>query len=95
MATKRKRTPPVFHEDMLYKTWKNKLNMWQVITSVAKKEQSISILLDLLEGNAKAEKAVADIKAGERNNDDGVKVIKDKLDRILLEESADEAYKVY
>ena len=95
MVTKRKRIPPVFHEDMLYKTWKNKLNMWQIITSVTKKEQSISILLDLLEGNAKAKKAVADIKAGERNNDDGVKVIKDKLDRILLEESADEAYKVY
>ena len=38
MATKSKRTPPMFHKDTLYKTRKNKLNMWQIITSVSKKE---------------------------------------------------------
>ena len=39
-----------------------------------------------IKGNAKAEKAVADIKAEEINNDDGV-----KLDQIFLEQSVDEA----
>ena len=51
-----KRTPPVFSEHMLYKTWRNKVDMRQLVTSVPKKEQAIIILLDLLEGNAKAEK---------------------------------------
>ena len=95
MATKSKRTPPVFQEDMVYKTWKNKLNMWQIITLVPKKEQGIVVLLDSLEGNGKAEKAIADIKAEEVNNGDGIKVIIDKLDQIFLEESVGEAYKVY
>ena len=94
MATKSKRTPPVFHEDMVYKTWKNKLNMWQIITLVPKKEQGIVVSLDSLEGNGKAEKAIADIKAEEVNNGDGIKVI-EKLDQIFLEESVGEAYKVY
>ena len=92
---KSKRTLPGFHEDMVYKTWKNKLNMRQIITSVLKKEQGIVVLLDLLEGNGKAEKAIADIRAEEVNNGDGIKVIIDKLDQILLEESVGEAYKVY
>ena len=92
---KSKRTLPVFHEDMVYKTWKNKLNMRQIITSVLRKEQGIVVLLDLLEGNGKAEKAIADIRAEEVNNGDGIKVIIDMLDPILLEESVGEAYKVY
>ena len=44
-----------------------------------------------IKGNAKTEKAVADIKAEEINNDDGVKAITDKLDQIFLEQSVDEA----
>ena len=56
--------------------------MWQIITSVPKKEQGIVILLDSLEGNAKTEKAVADIRAEEINNDDGIKVVTDKLQSV-------------
>ena len=69
--------------------------MWELITSVPKKEQGIIVLLDALEGNAKADKAVADIKANELNVENGLKLITDKLDKIFLEETADEAYKVY
>ena len=58
-----------FTKTMLYKTWKNKLKMWQPIV----------VLLDSLESDAKAEKAVADIRAEEINND-GIKVITDELD---------------
>ena len=68
---------------MLCKTWKNKLQMWELITSVPKKEQDIIVLLDALEGYAKAEKAVADIKANELNDKNGLKVITDKLDKFF------------
>ena len=47
-------------------------------------------MLDSLEGTAKAEKELADIKAEEINNND-VKIITDELDQIFLEESADES----
>ena len=50
------------------------------------------VLLDSLEGTAKAEKELADIKAEERNNNNNdVKIITDELDQIFLEESADES----
>ena len=61
--------------------------MWELITSVPKKEQDIIVLLDALEGTAKAEKAVADIKANELNDKNGLKVITVKLDKIFLEET--------
>ena len=69
--------------------------MWELITSVPKKEQGIIVFLDALEGKAKAEKAVADIKANELNVENGLTLITDKLDKFFLEEIADEAYKVY
>ena len=53
--------------------------MWQIITSVPKKEQGIVVLLDSLEGNGKAEKPIADIKVEEVNIGDGIKVIIEKL----------------
>ena len=65
---------------MLYKTWRNKIDMWQLVTSVPKKEQAIIILLDSIEGNAKAEKAVSDLTANELNNDEGFNILFTKLD---------------
>ena len=53
------------------------------------------VLLDSLEGTAKAEKELADIKVEEINNNNDVKIITDELDQIFLEESADESYRVY
>ena len=43
---------------MLYKTWRDKIDIRHLVTSVLKKEQAIIILLDSLEGNARAEQAV-------------------------------------
>ena len=69
--------------------------MWELINSVPKKEQGIILLLDALESNAKAGKAVADIKANELNVENGLIHITYKFHKIFLQETADEAYKVY
>ena len=69
------RTLPVFTENMLYKTWRNKIDMWQLVTIVPKKEQVINILLDSLKGNTKAEKAISDLTATELNDDEGINII--------------------
>ena len=52
----KKKTPPRFNQDISYKSWKNKIEMWQLVTSIEKKEQGIIVLLEFLEGNSKAEK---------------------------------------
>ena len=69
------RTLPVFTENMLYKTWRNKIDMWQLVTIVPKKEQVINILLDSLKGNTKAEKTISDLTATELNDDEGINII--------------------
>ena len=40
---------------MSYKTWTNKLEMWQKVTTLPKSEQAILVLLEALDGNIKAE----------------------------------------
>ena len=62
-----------FKEDIAYKTWKNKLSMWILVTNVPKKGQAIVVLLEALEGNQKAEKAVSDLTATRLNVDDGLR----------------------
>ena len=91
----RKTAPPKFKEDVAYKTWKNKLSMWTLVTNVPKKEQAIVVLHEALEGNQKAEKAVSDLTATQLNVDDGLKVLLDKLDTAFQAETTDDAYSAY
>ena len=53
-----KKMPPKFNEKMSDSAWRNKIKMWEIVTSVDKKQRVIVVLLDALEGNVKAEKVV-------------------------------------
>ena len=90
-----KRAPPKFTDGMLYKTRQNKIEMWELVTDVPLNKHGIIVLLDSLEGNAKAEKAVIDLSASQLNNDGGLNVLFAKLDLVYQEEAVDEAYNVY
>ena len=76
--------PPVFNENMLYKTRTNKIDMWQLVKSISKKGQATIILLDSLEGNAKGEKVFTDLAATKLN------MLKGKL--VFKDETIDEAF---
>ena len=89
-----KRAPPKFTDDILYKTWRNKIEIWELVTNVPLNKRGIIVLLDSLEGNAKAEKAVVDLSASQLNNDGGLNVLFAKLD-LVYKEAVDEAYNVY
>ena len=86
-----KKTPPKFNEKMSYSAWKNKIKMWEIVTSVDQKERAIIILFDALEGNVKAEKAVQDLRAEELNTKDGMNILLNKLDVVFKSETVDEA----
>ena len=43
--------------------------MWQLVTSTDEKEQAIVVLLESLDGNTKAEKAVSEFTAIKLNSD--------------------------
>ena len=47
-------------EGMSYKTWKNKIDMWKIAPAIPKEQQAIIVLLELLEGNDKAKKALSE-----------------------------------
>ena len=87
-----KKTPPKFNEKMSYSAWKNKIKMWEIVTSVDQKERAIIVLFDALEGNVKAEKAVQDLRAEELNKTDGMNILLNKLDVVFKSETVDEVY---
>ena len=57
--TSTKVAPPIFSNDVSYKVWKSRIQMWEVVCGTPKNEQGIIVLLKSLSGNKKAEKAVS------------------------------------
>ena len=51
-----KKTPPKFVNEIPYKTWKNKIDIWKVARYIPKEQKAIIVLIVSLEGNAKTEK---------------------------------------
>ena len=69
--------------------------MWKIVTPIPKEQQAIIVSLEVLEGNAKAEKAVAELTAIDVNNKNGTKLLIEKSDKIFESDKIDEAYLVY
>ena len=93
--TSSRKTPTKFNEKMSYSAWRNKIKMWEIVTSVDKKERAIIVLLDALEENVKAEKAVRDLRVEELNTTDGMNILLNKLDVVFKSEKVGEAYNAY
>ena len=47
MAQSSYKVPPKLGEDTPYETWKNEVNMWQLITDLDKNKQALAIGLSL------------------------------------------------
>ena len=90
-----KKTPPKFLEGMSYKTWKNKIDMWKIVTAILKEQKAIIVLLESLDGNAKAEKGKSELTATDVNNENGMKLLIEKLDKVFENDKIVEAYLVY
>ena len=66
-----------------------------VATSTDKKEQAIIVLLESLDNNTKAEKAVSEFNGTELNSDGGMELLTAKLDNVIQSETINEAYETY
>ena len=75
--------PPKLKNDTSYSEWKNKLDMWCIVCGYEKKEQAIIVLLQSLNENKKAEKAVSKLKVTDLNVDDGFDKLINKLDKTF------------
>ena len=75
-------TPPKLKGDTLYTEWKNRLQMWRTACGYVKKEKAI-VLLQSLNENKKAEKAVSKLTVTDFNVDDSLEKLLEKLDSIF------------
>ena len=69
--------------------------MWALETSIAIKDQTIVVLLEDLDENIKAKRAVSELTASNLNEDTGLKLLLDKLHLTFGAENVDDAYSVY
>lgn len=61
--------------------------MWQLVTSVPKNEQAITVWLESLGSNIKVEKAIDQFTATDLNADDGMKTLLNKLHNVFQSEA--------
>ena len=85
------KNPPKFDEDG-YESWKNELDMWQLVTDLEKRKQALAVTLSL---TGKAKEAALGINAGDLNKEEGMKTLIDTLDKVFLKEQVDCAYESY
>ena len=87
------KAPPAFIEGMNYADWKLDLELWMEFTTIEKKKQGTALLLELKAGKVKD--AVRSLGKAALVAEDGLKRIMDHLDKIYLEDSAQESYRAY
>lgn len=61
--------------------------MWQLVTSVPKNEQAITVWLESLGSNVKVEKAIDQFTATDLNADDGMKTLLNKSHNVFQSEA--------
>ena len=69
--------------------------MWRTVCGYAKKEQTTVVLLQFLNENKKAEKAVSKLTVTDLNVDDGLENLLEKLYSTFKMEKTQESYNVY
>ena len=69
--------------------------MWKLVCGIDKKEEGIIILLQSLNGNKKAQKAVGNLTADMLSNDNGLNIVLEKLGAIFQSEEIEDAYFTY
>ena len=93
MAVSNMKNPPVFKEDDTdYEQWKKDIDLWSVLTDLAKVKQAISIHLSL---SGRARKATSELTKTELNSENGVKTLLDKLDRVFLQDENWRCFNAY
>lgn len=85
-----KKTPPTFFSP--YSEWKEKVLMWQMVTSVPVKEQGILVRLVSFENDKAAERTVSRLKKEVLNSDDGLEKLLACLDEAYKTDETDEQY---
>lgn len=84
--------PPSLGPDTVYETWKNELEVWELVTDVKPEKQALAVTLSLT-GQARAR--ALEIDAAELNTGDGMNVLVTTLDALFLQDEVDLAYMSY
>ncbi len=85
------KNPPKFEESS-YDTWKNEVDIWELVTDLEKKKRALAVTLSL---SGKARDTALAIKAEDLNKDTGMQTLLVALDKVFLKETVDSAYEAY
>lgn len=87
------KNPPAFDQrSMGYETWKNEVQVWQLVTELKKEKQALAVSLSLT-GNAR--ESAMEIPAADLGSEDGMTKLFAQLDKVFLRDDKDRAYEAY
>ena len=92
MAGNNFKIPPTFTEESCYEVWKNEIEMWKLVTDLAKKKQALAVALSLA---GKPREVALEIPTSVLNAEDGVDKLIEKLDDVFLTEEHENSYVAY
>jgi hypothetical protein len=77
---------------MTYETWKNKIEMWKLVTDLKSDKQALAVSLSLT-GNAR--EVAMEVAAADLAKEVGMKTLIENLDKVFLRYDKDKAYEAY
>ena len=75
-----------------YQTWRNEIEMWQLVTDLEKKKQAVAVALSL---TGSYREVAMEVPKDDLNKDNGMETLLTKMDSAFKRETADEAYDSY
>ena len=86
------KNPPKLEADMPYESWKNELEVWQLVTDLDKNKRALAVTLTL---TGRAQEADLEVPAKDINTDGGMVTLFAALDKVFQKEKIDSMYEAY
>ena len=86
------KAPPVMREDATFEEWKKEIQVWRLVTDLAKEKQGHAVLLSL---KGRAREAALELEVSELAKETGLDLIITKLDSLFAKDLDQLAYDAY
>ena len=86
------KAPPVMPEDATFEEWKKEIQVWRLVTDLAKEKQGPAVLLSL---KGRAREAALELEVSELAKETGLDLIITKLDSLFAKDLDQLAYDAY
>ena len=87
------RNPPIWSENLSFEDWRNEVDLWLVVTELAKEKQAPQLILYSLSGQKR--EVAKELNLQQLGSNNGVNLLMDKLKENFGKDSTDSSFEAY